>query len=63
MQKKFATCDWCKKATFVQPLTYLDGYTNYCCDSCKQIALFDVKCFNNEELTMQKNKLLQKSAL
>lgn len=62
MQKKFASCDWCKKVAFVEPLTYIDGYTNYCCDTCKQTALIDVNRYNQEELAASQAKPLQDNA-
>ncbi|WP_261835445.1 hypothetical protein [Vibrio ishigakensis] len=61
MQKKFAACDWCKKVAFVEPLTYLDGYTNYTCDTCKQTALIDVNRYNQEELIANQNKSVRDS--
>ncbi|ANO32767.1 hypothetical protein AB4343_03870 [Vibrio breoganii] len=58
MQKTFSHCDWCKKLAFVEKLTYMDGFVNSSCGSCKQTALIDVKRYNHEErVTPQKESL------
>lgn len=54
MDKYFSRCDWCKKSTFVEKLTYLDGFSNYTCKECKQIAKLDIRRYN---LEMQQTKV------
>lgn len=59
MQKVFSKCDWCKKMSFVEKLTYLDGYSNYCCEKCKKTAEIDIKRYDQEEIIRpQKESLM-----
>jgi hypothetical protein len=63
MQKVFSSCDWCKKVSFVEKLTYLDGYTNYTCEQCKKTAVIDIKRYNDEELIRPQKASLMSNAL
>ncbi|GAD79460.1 hypothetical protein [Vibrio ezurae] len=60
MKKTFSHCDWCKKLAFVEKLTYMDGYVNSCCDSCKQTALLDIKRYNHEETVTPQKEMFKR---
>jgi len=42
-------CDWCKKRAMVTKLSYIDGKSNYACQSCNEIAKMDIRLYNLEQ--------------